>query len=111
MLSIAITSNWCFNYIERLQTQERDHNKSFQLFSDSYSHYKGVTEVISGGSCAPKSAKAIVFCHATQTDHPIRDLNIIERLQARDRDHYDPFQSFSDSDSYHQGVTGVISGG
>ena len=29
--------NRCFNYIERLQAQEMDHNDSFQLFSYSYS--------------------------------------------------------------------------
>ena len=33
----------------------------------------------------------------TQTDYPIRDLDFIEGLQARDRDRYDPFQLFFDS--------------
>ena len=61
MLSKAMTSKRWLNTIGQFQAQEMGHNDPFELFFDSYSHYQGVTGVISGGHSAQNRQKAYFF--------------------------------------------------
>ena len=70
MLSKAMSSNRSFNTIGQFQAQEMGHNDPFELFFDSYSHYQGVTGVISGGHSAQNRQKAYFFAmFVTLSDH------------------------------------------
>ena len=50
MLLIVINHNRCQNIINGLQTQDKDHDQPIQQFFISYTNYRGVTRVISGGN-------------------------------------------------------------
>ena len=80
MLSKAMASNRWLNTIERLQAQDRDHNDPFQLFSDSYSHYQGVTGVISGGHSTQNRQKPYFFAMLSKAITSNRCFDFIERL-------------------------------
>ena len=50
ILLIVINHNRCQNIINGLQTQDKDHDQPIQQFFISYTNYRGVTRVISGGN-------------------------------------------------------------
>ena len=69
MLSKAIINNRRVNTIEWIQAQKRDHKNPFQLFSDSYSFYRGSLWAYPG-VIFPQINKDDNLCHATQSDQP-----------------------------------------
>ena len=92
MLLIVIDPNRCLNTFNGLQAQDKDHEKHFQSFSDSYTNHRGVTGVISGGHFAQNRKKMKFYLMLLKVIELNRCLNTINELQAQDRDHEKHFQ-------------------